>query len=93
MAYDIYGNYTPDQETEEERKKREQAAANAEVSTQKVTTYGDGSQTHTTTTEVPSPGSQAQRFPPAGPVAPSAVNYGLSTGQEQPGLQIGRAHV
>ena len=61
MAYDIYGNYTPDQETEEERKKREAEQAAA----------------------------QAQRFPPAGPVAPSAVNYGLSTGQEQPGLRYG----
>lgn len=42
-------------ETEEERKKRIEEAANTEIAKKEVTTYADGSQTHTTTQEIPSP--------------------------------------
>ena len=43
------------EETDDERKQRE-ALGNTEVATQQVKTYADGSQTHTTTQEVPAPG-------------------------------------
>ena len=48
--------------------------------------FANNVQRMTTTGTAP---GQEQRFPPAGPVAPSTVNYGLSTGQEQPGLRYG----
>jgi hypothetical protein len=63
--YDEMGNIIGEYESEEERKAREEAA-NAEVHKQEVKTYGDGTQTVTTTQELP-----AQ--PPAAAVQPTAA--------------------
>lgn len=54
MAYTDYtaGPINP-LETEEERKKREEAMSNEVAHTNETTTYRDGSQTHVTTQEVP----------------------------------------
>jgi hypothetical protein len=58
MAY--YNEYDQLVETDEERRKREEEAAKkageTPVVTQEKTVYADGSQTHTTTQEVPAPG-------------------------------------
>jgi len=73
--YDQLGNYLGDWETEEERRKREEELANRTVSTQEITTYGDGTVERTTTEEM-APAIQpvaikpVQQMPVAQPVSP-----------------------
>ena len=65
---------------------QQQEAADTEVKTQTVKTYGDGSQEQVVKTQVPPEQAQKQQAPmnAMGPVAP---NYGLATGQPQEGIR------
>ena len=69
------GNFTVGGETEEERRKRlerEQAQlGNTEVGSTTVKNYADGSQEHTTTTQVPAPVAPAAIAPTATPAQPA----------------------
>lgn len=80
--YDPYSGV--EVETDEERKKREEEAANTVAHKQETTTYADGSQTRTTTQEIPAGQPQVQQ--PAQPVTPQSlgINYGLGQPQTQP---------
>ena len=71
------GNYYNPYETEEERRRREEAESNTLLGKQEVETYADGSQTIKTTQEVPAQPaitpvrvSPVQQMPVAQPVAP-----------------------
>ena len=75
-TYDTMGNYTgydvadPYEEERkrklaEEEKQRQEELANQAVQTHKTTTYGDGSRTHTVTSEIPAPGPVMPQQAPA----------------------------
>jgi len=94
--YDEMGNIIGEYESEEERKAREEAAA-AEVHKQEVKTYGDGSQTVTSTQELPpqtapraapqfvqQAAPQMQAAPVAQPTAPVMMPVAAPTPQAAP---------
>lgn len=67
-------------ETEEEKRRRleREAAANAVVQTQKIKTYGDGSQTETVTKEIPAAATQ-----PTQPVQPVQPQLSMAEQEQQ----------
>jgi len=69
--YDEMGNIIGEYESEEERKAREEAA-NAEIHKQEVKTYGDGSQTVTSTQEIPAQAVAPSAQPTAAPMPQAA---------------------